>query len=130
MSKGNIPTYLRTDETWEAYQNAPRRDEKECFMCDLIGVTVVKKFHYWIIIENQFPYDAVAEKHHLLVPIEHATKIENLHYEDKESAIDELKDILADIEESGEYDCQIKNFTIGQSHPTHLHYHLVTWRRR
>ena len=28
----------------------------------------IKRFEHWLIIENEFPYDAIAETHHMLVP--------------------------------------------------------------
>lgn len=126
MSKANVATYLRTDETWAKYQNEPKRCSDDCFMCSFDESDIQMVFRHWTIVRNQYPYDAVSHQHDMLIPVRHINKDSNLTAEE----LEELDGILTEIEERGEYDCIIKNFPVGQSHPSHLHYHLLTWKRR
>ena len=70
MSKGNINTYLRSDENWAEYQSAPKRDAEECFLCDM---ETLECFTHWYICRNEYPYDNVATLHHMLVPIDNVS---------------------------------------------------------
>lgn len=96
-------------------------------MCEIEKgiITVVKKFKHWYIIENQYPYDTVAEIHHLLVPRDHIAKAERL----TPQCTEETANIMEAIEAEGFYDCFISNFPIGQSQKQHFHIHLVKWKR-
>jgi len=76
-------------------------------------------------MENSFPYDLVADVHHMLIPID-CYKTE----EDCPSVVLEEAGLIFDeLNEEGFYDCMMRNFTIAQSVPTHLHYHLLKWKR-
>jgi len=123
--KGNIPTYLRTDKTWDAYQTAPKR-HNGCFLCDGDDLNIIREFIDWYIVENQYPYDAVAETHHMLVPRRHVKHEDSLTHNERKS----LEIILKQLDEETYYDCVCRNFTVGQSHKPHLHYHLIVWKRR
>lgn len=79
--------------------------------------TVLKEYTYWWIIPNDFPYDTVAEVHHLLCP-----KSETPGAHTKQ----ELHIILESIKY--EYDCHLTNFSHAQSHPRHQHIHLIRWK--
>lgn len=125
MSKAHLGTYLRTQPTWEAYKNAPKRNAKECFLCSWQEMELVQEFDYWLIVKNQYPYDAVAEVHHMLVPFDHWKHEEEV----SDVAGEEIESILEDLDKDGSYDCIMRNFAVGQSHPTHLHYHLIRWKR-
>lgn len=79
-----------------------------------------------MIIGNDYPYDAVADRHHLLIPKQHTNRVTDLSV----AAQQELSIILMELEASDRYDCQLTNFPVGQSHPTHFHIHLLRWKRR
>lgn len=121
--KSNVSTYLRTDKTWSAYKQEPKRHADECFLCD---IETIECFTHWYICKNQYPYDAVATFHDMLVPIDHVTHENDL----SASARRELELILKRLNNECHYDCIMRNFTVGQSQPQHLHYHLITWKRR
>lgn len=125
MTRATQGTKLRTPKTWAAYQKSPKRDADDCFMCSRNDLVVIKDFFNWVIVENQFPYDAIAETHHMLIPKRHFSK--EMEGNDQES--EEVLNILYRIDESGKYDCILKNFTVGQTHPTHFHYHLLKFIR-
>lgn len=117
-------TALRTPETWERYQNAPKRNAEVCFLCDFTG-EIVRRYENWFIVVNEYPYDNIAEVHHMLVPKEHLCNEQDFTIEMEEEA----NDILLEINAEGFYDCFMRNFTVGQSHRSHLHYHLLKWKR-
>lgn len=125
MDKSLTNTALRTRQTWERYQNTPKHKEGYCFMCQLADVVIIKQFEHWYIIENQYPYDTVAEIHHLLVPRDHIAKAERL----TPQCTEEAATIMEAIEAEGFYDCFISNFPVGQSQKQHFHIHLVKWKR-
>ena len=122
MSKAHLGTYLRTQPTWESYRNAPNRYDEECFLCDR---ETIECFTHWYITVNDYPYDAVASSHNMLVPIDYVSEENQL----TTGAKRELELIFNRLNEAGEYDCILRNFTVGQTHPVHLHYHLIKWKR-
>lgn len=125
-NKSSVNTYLRSDATWDAYQKEPLRGADECFLCAPENLTIVKVFQYWLIVENQYPYDNVAEVHHMLVPIRHFARERDADRAESSEALE----ILQNLEEDSEYDCILKNYPKGQSHRSHFHYHLITWKHR
>lgn len=118
--RSDINTKLRTPECWYDYQT--REPSDECFLCD---IETLECFMYWFICENQYPYDNVATTHHMLAPIRHVAHEKDLTKFEKR----ELELILNRLNDAGNYDCIMRNFTVGQSHKSHLHYHLLTWKR-
>lgn len=126
--KGDTATALRTPETWEAYQK--RRKElqgvQHNFMAHPEPEQVKLRFKYWFIMRNDFPYDVVAETHDMLVlkreGVTQESQIEEWEWQ-------EFEEITQAIDRMQQYDCIVKNFTVGQSHPSHIHWHLITWKR-
>jgi diadenosine tetraphosphate (Ap4A) HIT family hydrolase len=123
MSKAHVNTHLRSDMMWNHYQSVPKRPD---FMSNPEDLKIVVAYKYWHIFLNEFPYDEVAEVHHLLAPKDKYANEDEL----PNIVLDELFQIMDDLEKSSEYDCIMKNFPVAQSIPTHLHYHLLTWKRR
>ncbi len=120
--RNQINTALRSRAMWEKYQEAPKRTD---FLENPEEFEVVKEYDYWRIIVNQFPYDNVAEVHHLLAPIEkYATEAQC-----PEPVAEEIQKILLELDVDDYYDCIMQNFTVAQSIPAHLHYHLLKWKR-
>jgi len=106
---------LRKPENEKIYQE--RKKEKGCFICDLD--MLVKKYKYWVILENKYGYDLIAEKHDLLCPKRHISTREEL-------TVDELDELKIIREETGdEYDFEMWNYLARQTHPIHFHYHLI-----
>jgi len=110
---------LRTKKTHEKYL-AYRKNgglENGCVLCERESL---KEFNLWRVIKNEFPYDAVAEVHNMLVPKRHT----------KEAGLtDEERRELLEIKE-GEYIAENYNFileaTVGvKSIPAHFHLHLA-----
>lgn len=115
-------TLLRTPETFEKYHNNPKRESATCFICDAESLWT---YEYWKLIRNDFPYDAVAETHHMLVPLRHfPTNAEMNNGEARE-----LGEILRMKDEGGNYDALIENFAGGRTFKSHYHIHLLKWKR-
>jgi hypothetical protein len=86
--------------------------------CGLCADAALKSYRYWKIIENKFPYDLIANEHHMLVPIRHATE--------EELEVDELME-LAGIKHNldPKYDCILEATNKNKSIPSHYHLHLL-----
>ena len=124
MLKSHSNTKLRTQECWERYQSAPKHPDNRCFLCHENG-EIVQRYKHWFIIKNSFPYDAIAKAHHMLVPREHVSSETLL----SKAAFAELPLIIKQLESENTYDAIMTGFKKSQTHPTHLHYHLLTWHR-
>src|SRR6056297_587011 len=108
---------FRTDTTHEAYQTARAAGHLDdgCRLCDAV---TVQAFENWRIVNNRFPYDAVATTHHMLVPTRHVTEDELTTAEVAELL--EIKQTALSM-----YDCIIESLPHNKSIPEHHHIHLV-----
>lgn len=114
-------TLLRTDETHWRYVEA--KPPSRCFMCEPEPELIVIQTEFWQIIDNQFPYDAIAMKHHLLVPKRHVANEESMTQRERFDLIR----LFWLLEQSGRYDSITRNMAHQQSCPQHLHYHLLSY---
>jgi len=108
---------LRTEETFQKYQKLIQAGglEGQCALCVL---PATKMFTFWKIMPNDFPYDNIAKKHDMLVPLRHVT--------DAELTTDELTEfshIKASLQ--NEYDYFLEGTTRNKSIPKHFHLHLI-----
>jgi len=118
-------TKLRTPATWTRYQN--RRSTlkpDQCFLCELHHLKVITEFKHWVIVQNQYPYDAVADEHHLLAPKVHVPDTDDLDVDD----LTEYQDVVIPYLED-RYDFIGQNTPHNQTQPQHVHLHLLTWAR-
>ncbi len=88
-------------------------------VCPLCHAEALKTFRFWKIVNNNFPYDAIAKIHHMIVPLRH-TKERGLNAEE----LDELLQIKEEVLNS-EYDYLIEAALKNRSIPEHFHLHLV-----
>jgi hypothetical protein len=112
-------TILRTAKTQQRY-NAYQKAGGLTNGCGLCEKQPLKKFKYWRIVENIFPYDRIAKVHHMVIPKRHVP-------EEKLSGV-ELKE-LRKIKESyihKNYDFIIEATYRMKSIPAHFHLHLIT----
>ncbi len=127
--KTNIDiTYLRSTETMIKYilfnQKIQNGELKLSF--DEQFKKPIKEFNHWIIIKNKFPYDAIAEKNHLLFT---KRKVEF----DWEKLNEEEKLEYRKIRNgylSQNYDAIQENLPSGQTVPGHFHLQLLTFKRK
>ncbi len=113
-----MPT-LRTsegDKKYHEYLLAHASDEK----CGLCEKPALQSFTYWKIVENSFPYDTIADTHHMVVPIEHKT--EDLITQEEWSEYQTIKRGFIDKN----YDHLIESTTKRKTIPNHFHIHLIT----
>ena len=77
----------------------------------------IKKFKYWRIIENDFPYDKIAKIHHMVVPFRHISECKLNKKELNEFRKIKQKYIAKN------YDHISKG--MAKSIPNHFHLHLI-----
>jgi hypothetical protein len=109
---------LRTEERERLYAAYRSRGElaRECVLC---GKTPLESFRFWKIVENSFPYDQIAETHHMILPFRHIIESELNAEELKELA--ELK--AGSINEK--YDFIMEPTQKRKTIPKHFHLHLI-----
>ena len=108
----------RTPETqtkYEAFRKTP-----ECaipFFWD--RAKIVKEYTYWRIVENDFPYDTMWERHYMLAPIRKVTAHRELTEEEKKEFLK-----IKESEFMAQFDQFLENMGETRTMPGHLHYHL------
>lgn len=107
-------TNLRTPEMHEKYINATKDPDF------YENTPSVEDFVHWRIIENSYPYDAIATVHHMLVP-------RRVFQHPKEMTVEEMLEfsMLENFTLVDTYDFISRNFPANQSAPQRLHYHLL-----
>jgi diadenosine tetraphosphate (Ap4A) HIT family hydrolase len=108
---------FRTDTTHNAYQGARAAGHLED-VCRLCEAETITEFSHWRIIANNFPYDAIAAVHHMLIPTRHT----------KEAALtpDERAELLQLKEQNLDaYDFLLESNRHKRSIPAHYHIHLL-----
>ena len=82
----------------------------------------IKEWKHWRLIKNDFPYDVLARKHHLLTP-------KRLFAKEGEMTSGERKELTAIKNElSGGYDTMLENFSEQRSFKNHYHLHLIVYK--
>lgn len=111
-------TTLRTDETKAAYDAYKLQDGFKN-ACPLCVAPVLKTFTYWKIIANAYPYDRIAQVHHMILPVRHVTEAEVTKDEWQEYQTIKRGYIQKEYEFILETTNQMKTI------PAHLHQHLI-----
>ncbi len=85
----------------------------------------IRKFKHWVIVENDFPYDAIAKEHHMLVTKrEVPCNFSLLNDEEKEEFELLKRDYLQE-----NYEVLWENMPTAQSVSGHFHIHLLNLKR-
>jgi galactose-1-phosphate uridylyltransferase len=79
----------------------------------------VREFEHWILIENLFPFDAIASKSHMLVPRRFFAEYGEMTDAEKK----ELEQIRKELE--SDYDLLMENFAAHRSVKNHFHLHFL-----
>lgn len=82
---------------------------------------ILRSFEYWYVINNLYPYDIIAQEHHMLVP----KRVFGSMSECTRDEWNEYKYLLSLFEKENHYDCILENFSKGRSIMKHLHLHLI-----
>ncbi|MCD8528164.1 MAG: HIT domain-containing protein [Candidatus Pacebacteria bacterium] len=121
-------TFLRTPET-EARYFAQRKlrmeqpDRYPPFSPTLADA--LREFDHWFIVENDFPYDAIATTHHLIFTKRHIPFEWALLNQAERDELEHLKKTVF----ATEYEVLYENLPKGQTVPTHFHLHLLILKR-
>ncbi len=113
-------TLLRTLETHERYNQADLTGP--CFICK---AGLQRQYQYWHMVDNEFPYDEIAQEHRLLVPKRHIGTREELTPEER----GELEIIKKEFDTLARFDAIFENFKVGRTFLPHYHLHLLKWKR-
>lgn len=109
---------LRSEEMAQKYKEhrASGIMENGCVLC---LANPLKSFQNWKIIQNNFPYDRIAETHHMIIPLRHV---------DETGLTREESDELQTIKYSTlqDYDIIVEATKRTKSIPAHFHLHLIT----
>lgn len=89
--------------------------ERTCPLCDAPGIVT---FTYWKIIPNTYPYDRVAKRHDMVVPLRHTSEGELSAEEWAEYGTIKQSHLQ-------EYDYILEATVKKKSIPAHFHLHLV-----
>lgn len=114
---------LRTERTESRYQKLLQAGhlEQQCRLCDGI---LVKEFKYWKVIQNRFPYDLIADVHHMIIPKRHVKEIDLTMEERKE--YEEIKRNYIDRKYQYILEATNKSKSIAE----HLHLHLIISKKK
>ena len=109
---------FRKPETAAAYLKHRMQPDwnTPCVLCER---KPLHSFKYWKVITNDFPYDAIASRHDLLVTLQHTT--------DKQLTPEELQE-LQEIKTdhiSKKYDYMMESMPGNKTIPEHHHLHLI-----
>lgn len=119
VRKSKLPVSLRTHKDEANYLRAKKAGIARK---PLYKETPIKTWNNWVLINNEFPYNAVFDTHHMLVPKRCSVPKEKLLKEER----NELEDILDELSEV--YDCYMVNYPKKQSIKTHYHIHLLIYK--
>ncbi len=110
-------TSLRTAQMTQKYRDrrASDKDNTECVLCAKVPLEI---FLHWKVVENDFPYDRIAQTHHMILPLRH-TREEEFTQEEREDFVVVKRDRLQ------EYDYILEGTQKTLSIPGHFHLHLI-----
>jgi hypothetical protein len=110
---------FRTDKTqlaYDEYKKNPDVSATGCWICDKESI---REFKLWRIVENSFPYDKIATRHHMITTIRHAPESDVTEEEWLEFAEIKLNFLYK------EYEYVMQATPKVQSIPGHYHLHLL-----
>ena len=110
---------LRTPETLAAYRKKRIAAGGTLSKVDLTTLPFITRWKYWILVENEFPYDLLASRHSLLVPRRFFAKDSDMTKTERK----ELFLIKEQFSQSQEYDWIVE--TNSGSVPGHFHLHCL-----
>lgn len=102
-------------DNYAAYRRAAKPDDP----CALCAAGTLREFKYWKVVENLFPYDMVADRHDMILPLRH-TNGDDITQEELEELEYLKKNVLTD-----DYGLIMQALPNTVSIPGHIHYHLI-----
>ena len=111
--------YFRSNASYQAYAKYKENNPSFKDTCPLCSKPSLKEFTYWKIVVNDFPYDAIAAIHHMVIPKIHI-KEEGLTFEMYQELVQLKNTYLND-----HYNHIIEPLPENKSIPEHFHLHVV-----
>ncbi len=128
MNKKVTRTFLRTQETMERYMKVSEERKSSGQKVDHFlnwKDHCIKEFNNWVIVENEFPYDAVASVSHMI-----ATKREvGFDWDLLTTEEREEYELIKKTYLSEHYDAIWENLPRGSTVAHHFHLHLIVLKR-
>jgi len=118
-------TFLRSDKIMTKYMEVMKEREEKGIKYNPFEETPIKEFTHWVIVDNQFPYDAVATTTHMLATKRKVAFDWQLLTEDERSEFEQIKKEYL----SEHYDAIWENLPKGQTVPGHFHLNLLILKR-
>lgn len=112
----------QAESQYKKYKN--ENTDNKCPFCDLPKNQIVKRFKYFLVIKNRFPYSVwdtgEVKNHYMLVPKKHLSSISDFSKQEKA----EYLQIIADYEAKG-YDTFTRSSNNKGKTQPHFHTHLL-----
>ena len=120
-------TYTRKKETMERYLLEIQKPKKGCFFEQGKNnpKDILYTFKHWLIIENKFPYDAIASTSHIIFPKRSIVFDWSLLNQEEKEEFEELHNSFI----KNNYDTIWENLPSGQTIPKYFHLHLLVLKR-
>ncbi len=114
-----LPRSWRTEAMHKKYEQE-RTETVLDGTCPLCSTPTHLEFKYWRIVENTYPYDAVASKHHMLLTKRHLSADRDLTKEETDELIELKESVLDEL-----YTFIMEALPRNKSIPGHYHLHLI-----
>jgi len=118
LSSGTLRTY-RTEKRYARYRK--KGGTKEANLC---LIKPIKKFKYWILIPNEFPYDLRYKTNHMLTPKRSVANKKDLTTEE----LNEYNTVIADYVDKN-YDTILENTWRGRTIKSQYHIHVCVYKK-
>lgn len=82
----------------------------------------VKEWEHWRMIENDFPYNVLTKKHHMLTPKRLFANESEICDKERKELIEIKKEVVDD------YDAIIENFVHQRTFKNHYHLHFISYK--
>lgn len=122
-------TYTRSMPTMKRYITTMQERRRKGINYDLHADTLsnaVTTFKHWYIAENEFPYDAIADINHMILPLRKFTFDWRLMTKEERDELDVLKTGYL----NDHYDVVYENLPQGQTILNCFHLHLLKLKRK
>lgn len=112
---------LRTQKIVKQYKQKHRKLGNTFRDVDLCKLKKVKKWKHWILVENEFPYDKIAQLHHMLVPLRKFPNEQDMTLEEWK----ELMNIKKSLEK--DYNAFLENSANNRTVSKLFHLHCIKY---
>ena len=115
-------THTPRTRATQAKYDAVRQKEIDEGYCPFCDYEPIKKFKYWKIVANKYPYDRTLSVHHMATPLRHARE-EDLTVEEIAEWEEIRKGAVND-----DYEMIFEPTMKGKTRPDHCHWHLAVFK--